>query len=103
MERSCDQIYNVSNNSPEEIKDLYDAIKTVAHESRVDHRFILAAIMQETKGCVRAYSSKSPDGIHNPGILQDFMGTHTCNEDGKVLTPCPKEQILGMIRDGGEF
>jgi hypothetical protein len=101
ISRSCDSIYGVPNNSGDETQALYDAIKQVAHETRVDHRFILAAVMQESKGCVRAKTSVSPDGIKNPGILQTFKGTHSCNEDGKVLNPCPKDQILGMIADGG--
>lgn len=101
--RACDELYKEPNNSDQETQDLYDSIKQVAHETRVDHRFILSAIMQETKGCVRAASSVSPDGIHNPGLLQDFKGTNTCNDNGKVQNPCPKEQILGMVRDGGKL
>ena len=101
--RSCDILYNTTNNSDKEITDLYNAIKTVAHETRVDHRFILAAVMQETRGCVRAEVSVSPDGIRNPGLLQSFKGTHGCNDgDGKVQQPCPQSEILGMVRDGGE-
>lgn len=81
--------------------DLYDAIKQVAHETRVDHRYILAAVIQETKGCVRAATTTTGDA-HNVGLLQDFKGNYTCNDGSKVQTPCPKEQILGMIRDGGK-
>lgn len=103
MARSCEILYNVTNNSEKEITDLYNAIKTVAHETRVDHRFILAAVMQETKGCVRAKVTVSPDGIRNPGLLQSFKGTHSCNDgSGKVSDPCSQSQILGMIRDGGK-
>lgn len=100
--RSCDILYNQSNNSPQETTNLYAAIKQVSQQTKVDHRFIFAAVMQETKGCVRASSSVSPDGIHNPGLLQDFKGNHTCNDNGKVQNPCPLEQIVGMIHDGGE-
>ncbi len=102
ISRSCDQLYGVPNNSEQETQDLYNSIKQIAHQTRVDHRFILAAILQETKGCVRAKTSVSPDGIKNPGLLQSFKGTHSCN-DGKVLNPCPTDQILGMIADGGKF
>lgn len=102
--RSCDILYQAPNMSDQEIQDLYDSIKNVARETRVDHRFILAAIMQETKGCVRAKTSVSPDGtVVNPGLLQSFRGTHSCNDEkGKVQTPCPREIIEGMVRDGGE-
>ena len=99
--RSCGILYNTTNNSEQETQDLYDGIKTVAHETRVDHRFILAAVMQETRGCVRAKTSVSPDGIKNPGLLQSFKGTFSCNdENGKVTTPCPRDTIFGMLRDG---
>lgn len=101
--RSCDLWYKQPNNNAQETQDLYDAIKQVAHETRVDHRFILAAVIQETKGCVRAATTTTSDGTKNPGLLQDYKGTHTCNDNGKVLNPCPKDQILGMIRDGGEL
>ena len=102
--RSCDILYKQPNMSDQEIQDLYDSIKVVARETRVDHRFILAAIMQETKGCVRAKTSVSPDGtVVNPGLLQSFRGTHSCNDkNGKVQNPCPRETIEGMVRDGGE-
>lgn len=101
MQRSCDIYYNTSNNSADELTNLRYAIKQVAQETRVDHRFILAAVMQETKGCVRAVTSVSQDGVRNPGILQDFKGSYSCNDNGKVQNPCPHDQILGMIRDGG--
>lgn len=101
--RSCDLHYKQPNNNDQETRDLYDAIKQVAHETRVDHRFILVAVIQETRGCVRASSNISSDGVHNPGLLQTFKGTHSCNDNGKVQNPCPKDQILCMIRDGGMF
>ncbi|KIW73225.1 hypothetical protein PV04_01359 [Phialophora macrospora] len=101
ISRSCNRLYDAPNMSDQEIQDLYNAIKQVSQQTRVDHRFILAAAMQETGGCVRAKTSVSPDGtVRNPGILQSFRGNHTCNDNGKVQNPCPKEQILGMIQDG---
>jgi hypothetical protein len=87
--------------SDQEINDLKGAIRQVSQQTRVDHRFILAAVMQETQGCVRAKTSTSPDGtVQNPGILQSFNGTHSCNQNGKVSTPCPQKEILGMVLDG---
>lgn len=32
--------------------------------------------------------------------MQDHDGSHTCNENSKVSTPCPDAEILGMITDG---
>lgn len=101
ISRSCNEIYNTPNLSPSETTSLYTAIQSAAHTTRVDHRFILAIIMQETKGCVRASTSISPNGeVRNPGIMQDHDGSHTCNENSKVSTPCPDAEILGMITDG---
>lgn len=101
ISRSCNTIYSTPNLSPSETQSLYTAIQSVAHTTRVDHRFILAIIMQETKGCVRASTSISPDGtVSNPGLMQDHEGTHSCNNDSKVQTPCPDAQILGMVSDG---
>jgi hypothetical protein len=101
ISRSCNAIYKTPNLTPSETQSLYTAIQSVAHTSRVDHRFILAVIMQETKGCVRATTSVSPDGtVRNPGLMQDHEGTHSCNNEGKIQTPCPDDQILGMINDG---
>lgn len=101
ISRSCDLYYNVSNVSDDEMNTLYNAIQSVAHTTRVDHRFIFAVIMQETKGCVRAKTSVSPNGeVRNPGLMQDHEGTFSCNNDGKVQTPCPEDQIVGMIQDG---
>lgn len=101
ISRSCNAIYKTPNLSPLETQSLYKAIQSVANSTRVDHRFILAVVMQETKGCVRATTSVSPDGtVRNPGLMQDHEGTHSCNNNGKVQTPCPYDQILGMITDG---
>lgn len=100
--RSCDLWYKQPNNNAQETSDLYDAIKQVAHETRVDHRFILAVVMEETRGCVRANGSID-DAAPSTGLLQGYKGTHTCNSNGKVTNPCPADNILGQIRDGGEF
>ena len=45
--RSCNAIYNTTNLSPSETQNLYNAIQSVAHTTRVDHRFILAVIMRK--------------------------------------------------------
>ena len=103
LSRSCNRLYDAPNMSDQEIQDLHDAIKTVSQQTRVDHRFILAAAMQETGGCIRAKTSVSPDGtVRNPGLLQSYNGTHTCNDNGKAQNPCPKDQIIGMLQDGGK-
>jgi hypothetical protein len=72
----------------------------VAKETKVDHRFILAIIMQESGGCVRVPTSNF--GVRNPGLMQDHNGAATCNSDitHKVQNPCPSKVILEMIREG---
>lgn len=95
MKNSCN---GVRDDSPAEIDAIYDAIQQVAKETYVDHRFILAVIMQESTGCVRVKTTNG--GVRNPGLMQDHNGRSTCNEGGRVQTPCPRATILGMIREG---
>lgn len=52
MKTSCTE-YKVKDNSDEEISDIEAAIEDVAKATKVDHRFILAVMMQESKGCSR--------------------------------------------------
>jgi hypothetical protein len=97
MSTSCERIFYVPNDSDSELSDLRDAIQTIAEEAHLDHRFILAIIMQESGGCVRVPTSDY--GVRNPGLMQSHNGASTCNENG-LLEPCPKDKIEGMIRDG---
>lgn len=54
--------------------------------------------MQESKGCVRAPTTRwSHD---NPGLMQSAQGKGTCNPDGNTMTPCPATIIRLMIHDG---
>ena len=99
MLQSCTK-YNADKPTTQEIRDLYSSIQKVSLATKVDHRFILAIIMQETGGCPRAASSKSPSGVANPGLMQDHDGTNSCNSDGKIQSPCPSGTIEAMITDG---
>jgi len=102
---SCDQ-FGQADPSDDEIQAIHDGINTVAQETMVDHRMILAVIMQESKGCVRVWSTTSPDGVVNPGLMQDHTGAGNCNTNaqnasgGVVQNPCPNDTITQMIRDG---
>jgi len=94
---------DVAANSADETAEIYDAIQAVAAESLLDHRFILAVILQESNGCVRVPTtySPAPDFIMNPGLMQSFEGTGTCNSGaGQILDPCPVDMIYQMIEDG---
>ena len=93
-------------NSAEETQDIHDAIEEIAAISQLDHRFILAIIMQESSGCVRVNSTNF--GVENPGLMQDHDGTGTCNTGnstsgtGGVTVPCPDSEIVQMIEDGSQ-
>lgn len=70
----------------------------MAGETGVDARFILAIIMQESKGCVRVQSTNN--GVLNTGLMQSHAGEGSCNKDGSKTTPCPSRMIKQMIKDG---
>lgn len=57
MASSCSRVYQVAENSPEEIEALKRGIEKVSDETRLDHRFVLAVILQESGGCVRVPTS----------------------------------------------
>ena len=67
MFASCTQ-FGVPNDNGPEVGDIFDAIQQVALETKLDHRFILAIIMQESGGCVRVPTTNY--GVRNPGLMQ---------------------------------
>lgn len=98
---NCQSIFGVPNNSADETQTVYNAIQAIAQKSYVDHRLILAVIVQESAGCVRAPTTISPDGtVVNPGLMQSFNGVGSCNRDGVIQNPCPASQIYQMVGDG---
>ncbi|EGX88961.1 muramidase, putative [Cordyceps militaris CM01] len=94
MQKSCGWNGWGADNSAAEISNIKSSIAQVAGESGVDQRFILAVVMQESKGCVRAPTTDN--GVRNPGLMQSHNGAGTCV--GK--NPCPAADITQMIRDG---
>jgi hypothetical protein len=84
-------------NTDSESTDLKISILTVASDSYVDPRFVLAAVMQESNGCIRVQTAS--DDTPNPGLLQSFNGKGTCNHNGTFDTPCPTAVINRMIID----
>jgi hypothetical protein len=97
MNGGCTQ-FQVAANSIQETEDIGTGIKQVATESGVDSRFILAILLQESNGCVRAPTTNY--GVRNPGLMQDHDGSATCNDKGVIQNPCPANTIIQMIRDG---
>ncbi|KAH8646506.1 hypothetical protein BGZ60DRAFT_391957, partial [Tricladium varicosporioides] len=90
-------------NSPAETANIKSAIQTISKQHSVDERVILAMVMQESGGCARVKTTTSPppDNIPNPGLMQDYKGSHNC--EGFGSKECPKSQIDGMIEDGTSF
>lgn len=97
ISKSC-ALFHVPPNTDHEIASIHNATLIIALETNTDPRFILAIIMQESNGCVRAPTSYY--SIRNPGLMQSHNGPATCNEDASPRTPCPYVMIEEMIREG---
>ncbi|KAL1969792.1 hypothetical protein VTN77DRAFT_7301 [Rasamsonia byssochlamydoides] len=98
MFSGCEQ-FGVADDSGPEVGSIWNAIEQVAAETFVDHRFILAVIMQESSGCVRVPTTYG--SVANPGLMQDHDGSATCNYgNGDVVNPCPQSTITQMVDDG---
>lgn len=98
MDNSCRNIFSQQPNTPEETQEMHDAILSTASSSGIDSRFILAVVLQESGGCVRAPTTVG--SVRNPGLMQTYNGQGTCNDAGNVQYPCPSSEISQMINDG---
>jgi len=94
MQKSC--VWNgwVGDDSESEIQDISTAIQATAKSTGLDARFILAIMMQESKGCVRVPTTNN--GVVNPGLMQSHNGAGSCFG----MSPCPSSSIQLMIKDG---
>lgn len=97
--------WGVPDNSPQETDEIFHSIERISRTVLLDKRFILAVLLQESKGCVRVPATRSHDGVRNPGLMQSHNGAAMCNSGTPgapkyVLSPCPEEEILGMIYEG---
>lgn len=95
MYNACSNLGIQPDDNLTQIQQIYSAIQQVSKESLVDHRFILATVVQESLGCVYVGTTTSPgEGSHpNPGLMQSHNGT-TYNATNSAAS------ILQMIRDG---
>jgi hypothetical protein len=59
----------------EQIGEIWNAIQQVAENSLVDHRLVLATIMQESIGCVWVGPTTDNVGGVNPGLMQSAQGS----------------------------
>ena len=99
MMQSCSQ-FSVEDDIQSETSAIYTAIQAISSQTGVDSRFVLAIMMQESGGCVRAPTTNW--GVRNPGLMQSHNGQGTCNE-GSVSNPCPQDQVTQMIKDGSQY
>ena len=97
MSQSCTQ-WSQDNDSSQETDDIRQAIEDAASATHLDHRFILAIMMQESNGCVRVPTTGN--GVTNPGLMQDHDGDGTCWNNGVGTNPCPSDEISLMISEG---
>lgn len=93
MMQACGWLKMGKETTEQQTQYIYDAIQDRANASLVDHRFILAIIMQESHGCVRVHHTTSISGVNNPGLMQSHDG-HAFDSDFARLS------ILQMVQDG---
>ncbi|QKX54151.1 uncharacterized protein TRUGW13939_01235 [Talaromyces rugulosus] len=86
----------------EQIGLIWNAIQQVAESSLVDHRFILATILQESSGCVNVCGSTNPDPSQpdNPGLMQSDGGSTFVGNSAS--TSDQQQSIIQMIIDGAQ-
>ncbi|KAI0425067.1 putative muramidase [Xylaria sp. FL1042] len=94
IQQSCGWNGWGADNSASEINDILNSINQVSSQQGVDSRFVLAIMMQESKGCVRVPTTNN--GVVNPGLFQSHNGSGSC----AGVNPCPTAQILQMVTDG---
>ncbi|KAK6534137.1 hypothetical protein TWF281_005475 [Arthrobotrys megalospora] len=72
MKQSCGWNNWGPDNTDRQIGYMKTYIQQVARASRIDQRAILAVIMQESAGCLRAPTTSN--GVTNPGLMQSHNG-----------------------------
>ncbi|KAL7930650.1 hypothetical protein V8C35DRAFT_131997 [Trichoderma chlorosporum] len=87
-------------NTGEQTGLIWNAIQQVAQASLVDHRFILATIMQESIGCVNVCATTNPDPSQpdNPGLMQSDGGVSFVGNSAS--TASQQSSITQMVIDG---
>lgn len=98
MYNACSNLgLDTPNDNLTQIQQIYAGIQQVAKESLVDHRFILAVVVQESLGCVYVGTTTSPgqSAVPNPGLMQSHNGSSYDVNDSA-------NSIVRMLRDGTE-
>ena len=83
----------LTSDSEDEVNKIKDSINSVSASTGVQKEFILAVIIQESRGDVRV-GSTAVDHL-NPGLMQSHQGVDCIGQ-----TPCPDSVITQMIQDG---
>ena len=86
IQSGCGDLGISPEDSGEQIGEIWNAIQQVAINSLVDHRYILATIMQESIGCVYVGTTTDQDGGPNPGLMQSAGGAsyNPSNSQGSI-------------------
>jgi hypothetical protein len=98
LEAGC-ETWGVADNTSSEISELESVIRSVAAVAGIDPRFVLAVVMQESKGCVRVITTNG--AVNNPGLMQSHNGPGSCNTQGQVQDPV--SDILRVAYSWGVF
>ncbi|KAF2653143.1 hypothetical protein K491DRAFT_662465 [Lophiostoma macrostomum CBS 122681] len=93
---ACAQ-WGLEENSEIENSAIYEGLNRTASSSALPPAFLLAIMMQESRGCVRVPTTFG--SVSNPGLFQSHEGPSSCN-NGTVVSPCPNNTISGMISEG---
>lgn len=87
MLTACSDLGYDTDNTADDVGNIWDAIDTVATETELDHRFILAVVLQESGGCVFVKTTYSD--APNPGLMQSYDGSGSCYDQ----TTCSKATV----------
>ncbi|TVY88590.1 hypothetical protein LAWI1_G008230, partial [Lachnellula willkommii] len=101
MKSSCQNVPSFgAGDSAAQIEDIHKSIRKVAGDSLVDHRFIMAIIMQESSGCVNIDTTVNPDPSlpNNPGLMQSDGGSAFVGNGNTTAEQAAS--ITQMIVDG---
>lgn len=94
---SCAQ-FKMEENGQEINGWIKNALQASAKKINADPSFLLAVMMQESKGCARAPTTNY--GEENPGLFQSFNGKKTCSPADPHFTKCDQQTVEGMVDEG---
>lgn len=96
MAQGCSDLGLSPDDTGNQIGWIYNALQSVSEASLVDHRFLLATVMQESIGCVHVGATNN--GVNNPGLMQSHDGSSFVGNDASA--EAQQASIRQMIVDG---